>query len=78
LNAVGQTIANMFLQERRQGAIQALQQALLAQMRVRFKKVPKAIEKVILATQDLAQLNAWLDNLFNAVGPPGRNTGPGP
>jgi hypothetical protein len=36
-------------------------EALLRQLRLRFKKLPAAIEAKVRATDDSEQLNAWLD-----------------
>jgi hypothetical protein len=43
-----------------QGAIRALQQALLNLLRAKFGRVPRATQRVIRATQDQRQLDAWL------------------
>jgi hypothetical protein len=46
-------------QGRQEGAIKALQQTLLNLLRDKFGRVPRATEKVIRATKDQAQLDAW-------------------
>jgi hypothetical protein len=45
---------------RQEGAVSALQQSLLNVLRSKFDRVPRATEKVIRATDDLGQLDAWL------------------
>jgi hypothetical protein len=52
---------------RREGALLALRKALLILLRARFKKVPKAVEKAVNATEDLARLNAWLARFTRAT-----------
>ena len=48
------------LQEARQeGAIQALQRSLQNMLRAKFGRVSRATKKVIQATHDRAQLDAW-------------------
>jgi hypothetical protein len=51
----------------RQGALQALRKALLELLRGRFKKVPKAVEKTVNATDDLARLEAWVVRFATAT-----------
>jgi Putative transposase, YhgA-like len=47
-------------QGRQEGAVRALQRALVNLLRTKFDRLPRATEKVIRTTQDLGQLNAWL------------------
>jgi Putative transposase, YhgA-like len=62
------TIAEALRDEGRQeGAISALQRALLRQLRSRFGKVPKATERLITTTRDIAQLEAWSDRFATAT-----------
>jgi predicted transposase YdaD len=51
---------------RKEGAVEALQKILLRQMRSRFGKVPKAVERAVTATDDLARLATWLDRFVTA------------
>jgi hypothetical protein len=44
-------------------AARSRQQILLRQLRVRFRKVPKGVERVILRTMDVAQLDGWLERI---------------
>jgi hypothetical protein len=65
VKTMGQTIAEALREEGRkeglqQGAVGALQQALLNLLRTKFGRVPRAAEKTIRATDDSAQLDAWL------------------
>jgi predicted transposase YdaD len=72
LTIMKQTIADELreegrLQGDRQATVRTLRQTLLRQLRRRFKRVPKATEQVILATEDVTQLNAWLDQILTAA-----------
>jgi hypothetical protein len=49
-----------------EGAIRALQQALLDLLRSKFRRIPRATEKVIRATRDQDELHAWLVRTANA------------
>jgi hypothetical protein len=65
VRTMGQTIAEALREEGRkeglqQGAVSALQQALVNLLRTKFGRVPRAVENTIRATDDSAQLNAWL------------------
>jgi hypothetical protein len=51
---------------RRAEKIESRQQTLVRQLRCRFRRVPRATEQLIRATQDTAQLDAWLDNFATA------------
>jgi Putative transposase, YhgA-like len=52
---------------RTEGAVAALQQALLALLRLRFGKLPRATERAIAATDDLARLQSWIDRFATAT-----------
>jgi hypothetical protein len=45
----------------RQGGIRTRQEMLLVQLRARFKKVPKAVERTVRATDDVARLDSWIE-----------------
>jgi hypothetical protein len=51
---------------RRAGEIHSRQQTLVRLLRRRFGRVPRATEQRIRATQDIARLDAWLDNFATA------------
>jgi predicted transposase YdaD len=53
-------------QGRREGELRARQQMLLRLLRLRFKKLPKAVERTVLTTEDLARLETWLDRFATA------------
>jgi hypothetical protein len=53
-------------QGRQEGGIRARQEALLVVLRARFKKIPKAIERTINATDDTARLREWLERAATA------------
>jgi hypothetical protein len=57
VTAMGQTIAEGL---RHQGAVEALQKALLRLLRKRFRRVPSAISTKIKQTTDRDQLDTWL------------------
>jgi hypothetical protein len=52
---------------RQEGATSALQETLLLQLRERFGKVPKATERLITTTRDIAQLRTWLGRFASAT-----------
>ena len=54
---MGKTIAQVVKDE---GALEAKRETLLLQLRLKFKKVPEAIEAEIQSTPDVQQLNIWL------------------
>jgi hypothetical protein len=71
VKAMGRTIAEALRDEgraegRAAAEVQLRQQMLLRLVRVRFRKVPKAVEGIILATTDTAQLDGWLDLVVTA------------
>ena len=49
------------------GAVSALLQAVLALLRRRFGKLPRATERVSAATIDLARLQSWIVRFANAT-----------
>jgi predicted transposase YdaD len=48
------------------GAIQALQETLIAQLKARFEKIPEEMEPTIRNTTDRAQLDGWLLKVLTA------------
>jgi hypothetical protein len=46
-------------QGRKEGEIKGVQQTVVNLLRRKFGRVPRATEKVIRATDDLARLDAW-------------------
>lgn len=50
----------------RQGGIRTRQEMLLVLLRARFKKVPKAVERTIKATDDIARLDSWIERFATA------------
>jgi hypothetical protein len=50
----------------KEGAVLALRKALLRQLRGRFGKVPKSVERAVNATDDLARFDTWLDRVLTA------------
>ncbi len=50
----------------REGAIRTRQEMLLLQLRARFKKVPKAIERKVKATDEIARLDSWIERFATA------------
>jgi predicted transposase YdaD len=60
--------ADVLLEEgRQQGAIRALQQTLLNVLRAKFGRVTRATVRVIRATQDPRQLDAWVTRTVTAT-----------
>jgi hypothetical protein len=55
-----------FLEGREKGALETKREDLLRQMRLRFKRVPAAVEAEINATEDIKKLNDWLDEFATA------------
>jgi hypothetical protein len=45
---------------REEGALLALRKALISLLRERFGKLPRAIERTITATNDVATLDTWM------------------
>jgi hypothetical protein len=71
---MGQTMAE-YLEEK--GEKKGLQEALLLQLKQRFKQVPPEIEEAIKATTKVQQLKRWLRRVLSAnsleemdIGPP--------
>src|SRR5262249_197379 len=60
---MGKTIADVIKEE---GALAKQRETLLRLLRRRYKKVPAAIEAEIEATQDIQQLDLWLDAFATA------------
>ncbi len=52
---------------REEGAILALQQALVDLMRSKFRRIPRTTERAIRATQDQNELHIWLVRAGNAT-----------
>jgi hypothetical protein len=51
---------------RREGELRSQRQTLVRQLRLRYQKVPKAVERTVMATEDLGQLQTWLDRIITA------------
>jgi hypothetical protein len=51
---------------REEGELHSRQQVLVRLLRQRFGRVPRVVEQVIRATNDIARLDAWLDNFATA------------
>jgi hypothetical protein len=67
VHAVIRSMADVVREEgRREGAVQALQKALLRQLRGRFGKLPKRVVQAVNATEDVARLDTWLDRILTA------------
>jgi hypothetical protein len=67
VHTMGRTIAEELRDEgRAEEAVRSRQQTLLRLLRLRFRKVPKAVEGIILATTDVAQLDGWVDQVLTA------------
>jgi hypothetical protein len=47
----------------REGTVVALRNTLINLLREKFGKVPRAVERTIAATDDVARLDAWLRRL---------------
>jgi hypothetical protein len=61
------TIADELREEGRlKGGVWARQQTLIRQLRLRFSRLPRALEQIIRGTDDLARLDAWLDGVVSA------------
>jgi hypothetical protein len=79
LNAMTKTIAEALRDEgRKEGALQGVQQMLLVQLRERFRKVPRAMERVIAETQDIHRLEEWCKQLVRATSLEDVGIGPKP
>jgi hypothetical protein len=62
------TIADALRDEGRQeGEVRSLQRTLVRQLRRRFGRLPRAVEQVIRGTDDVARLDAWLDEVVSAA-----------
>jgi hypothetical protein len=61
MEAMARTIADELRDEgRREGEVQGHQQTLLLVLSARFKRVPKAVERTVNATEDVTRLENWL------------------
>jgi hypothetical protein len=61
-------MANVHLEQgRTEGAVQALWKALLTLLREPFGKVPRAVERAVNATDDLARREAWVARFGTAT-----------
>jgi hypothetical protein len=72
VQAVVRSMADLHLEQgraegRREGAVQALRKALLTQLRGRFGKVPRAVERAVSTTDDLGRLEGWLARFATAT-----------
>jgi hypothetical protein len=57
----------MFRDEgRAQGAVGALQQTLMRQLRLRFGELPAGMEQTIQSTRDSSRLDQWLNRFATA------------
>ena len=64
---MGQTIAESLREEgKREGKLEGKRETLVRQLRTRFRTMPEAIMTQIQNTEDLAQLDAWLDAVVKA------------
>jgi hypothetical protein len=67
VRAMRKTIADVIKAEgRREEAIRARRQTLLRQLRRRFGDLPAEIVDLVKATEDVHQLDAWLDRVVEA------------
>lgn len=76
VSQMGRTIADALREEgmkkglkegRQKGEIRARQQILLRQLRSRFGELPLEIHETVESTQDVRQLDKWLDRLLTAA-----------
>jgi hypothetical protein len=68
IEAMVQSMADVLREEgRAEGASAALRAALLAQLRTKFGRVPRATERLVRATNDLTRLNEWLTRFATAT-----------
>ncbi len=72
VEAVIRTIADELREEGmeqglRQGGIRTRQEMLLVLLRARFKKVPKAVERTVKATDNVGRLDSWIERFANAT-----------
>jgi hypothetical protein len=64
---MGQTMAEYLKEEgMKVGEVRALRQALLRQLRKRFPPLPEALVQTIETTEDVDQLNQWIDRVVTA------------
>jgi hypothetical protein len=68
VQAVVRSMADVLIEQgRREGTLLTLRKVLLRQLRGRFGKVPKAVERAVNATDDGARLDTWLDRVVTAA-----------
>jgi predicted transposase/invertase (TIGR01784 family) len=72
VEAMGKSIAEAlkdegFLEGRQEGVLEFKREDLLRALRVKFKRVPAAIQAEINATQDIKRLEDWLDEVVTAT-----------
>ncbi len=61
------SIADMFRDEgRKVGAVRARRQILLRLLRKRFGELPQTVVNAVEATEDVKQLDAWLERFVTA------------
>src|SRR5262249_38239965 len=63
VQTMGKTIAETLIEE---GMVKAHRQTLVRLLRLKFKRVPAAIEAEINATEDIKRLDDWLDDFATA------------
>jgi predicted transposase YdaD len=62
VQSMAKTIAEALIEEgKEQGALETRREDLIRMLRLKFKRVPAEVEAEISATQDLEQLQTWLD-----------------
>jgi hypothetical protein len=59
LQAMFRSMADVHQEEGWKKAVLALRKALVQQLRDKFGKVPRAVERTIAATDDVTRLHAW-------------------
>ena len=64
---MGQTIAEMYIEQgKQQGGLAMAQETLLCLLRKRFKKLPRKVESRIAATTNVQDLKTRLVKILNA------------
>jgi hypothetical protein len=71
MDAMMRTIAEALREEgrmegRREGELRTRRETLLRLLHLRFKKVPRAVERTVLTTDDLGLLDNWIDGTVTA------------
>jgi hypothetical protein len=64
---MGQTIAEMYIDQGKQQGELAMARTPTAPARKRFKRLPRRIESRVRATTNLRELETWLANFANAT-----------